>query len=67
MSDIMKKIKHAEMSSVADKAPSKEKPQASMMKKYKQGEFSDAGGKSSKAGLDSSIMKKYTHGEFSKA
>jgi len=61
MSDIMKKYKHAEMSSVADKAPSKEKPQASMMKKYKQG------GKSSKGKLDSSIMKKYTHGEFSKA
>ena len=49
----MKKYKHAEMSSVADKAPSKEKPQASMTKKYKQGEFSDAGGKSSKESLES--------------
>jgi len=52
MSDIMKKYKHAEMSSVADKAPSKEKPQASMMKKYKHGEFSDAGGKAPKEKLE---------------
>ena len=44
MSDIMKKYKHGEFSSVADKAPSKEKIQGNMHKKYSQGEFSGAGG-----------------------
>ena len=47
MSEIMKKIKHGEFSKVADKAPSKEKIQGDMHKKYSQGEFSNAGGKSS--------------------
>ena len=64
MSDIMKKIKHAEMSSVADKAPSKEKPQASMMKKYSQGEFSGAGAKASKDKLESWSTTKIKHGSF---
>ncbi len=42
---IMKKYKHGEFSSVADKAPSKEKIQGNMHKKYSHGELSDAGGK----------------------
>jgi len=63
----MKKYKHGEMSSVANGNFSKEKPQAEVMKKYSQGEFSGAGGKASKGKLDSSIMKKIKHGELSKS
>ena len=53
MSDIMKKIKHGEMSSVADGTPSKEKIQGNMHKKYSQGEFSGVGGKAPKESLES--------------
>ncbi len=52
MSEIMKKYKHGEFSSVADKAPSKEKIQGNMHKKYSQGEFSGAGGKAPKEKLE---------------
>ena len=53
MSEIMKKYKHGEFSSVADRAPSKEKIQGNMHKKYSQGEFSGAGGKAPKESLES--------------
>jgi len=49
MAEIMKKIKHGEFSSVADKNPPRGKLDGSIMKKYSHGEFSGAGGKSSNA------------------
>ena len=52
MSEIMKKIKHAEMSSVADKTPARGKLDGSIMKKYSHGEFSGAGGKAPKEKLE---------------
>ena len=64
MSEIMKKIKHGEFSKVADGAPSKEKIQGSMNKKYSHGEFSDAGGKSSNAKPDSWSTTKIKQGSF---
>ena len=51
MSEIMKKIKHAEMSSVADGVPARGKLDGGIMKKYSHGEFSGAGGKAPKEKL----------------
>ena len=48
----MKKYKHAEMSEVADKTPARGKLDSSIMKEYKQGEFSGAGGKAPKEKLE---------------
>ena len=62
----MKKYKHGEFSSVADGAPSKEKIQGNMYKKYSQGEFSDAGGKKANAKLDAFSTKMYKQGELAK-
>ena len=41
----MKKVKHGEFSSVADKTPARGKLDGGIMKKYSHGEFSGAGGK----------------------
>ena len=60
----MKKYKHGEFSSVADKAPSKEKIQGNMHKKYSQGEFSGAGGKAPKESLESWSKAKIKQGSF---
>ena len=64
MSEIMKKIKHAEMSSVADGVPARGKLDSSIMKKYSHGEFSDAGGKAPKEKLESWSKAKIKHGSF---
>ena len=64
MSEIMKKYKHGEFSKVADGAPSKEKIQGDMHKKYSQGEFSGAGGKASKESLESWSKAKIKQGSF---
>ncbi len=64
MSEIMKKIKHGEFSKVADGAPSKEKIQGGMNKKYSHGEFSDAGGKAANAKPESWSKAKIKQGSF---
>ena len=60
----MKKIKHGEFSKVADGAPSKEKIQGVMNKKYSHGEFSDAGGKAANAKPESWSKAKIKQGSF---
>ena len=52
MSEIMKKVKHGEFSSVADKTPARGKLDGGIMKKYSHGEFSGAGGKAPKEKLE---------------
>ena len=63
---IMKKYKHGEMGEEYG-MPSKEKPQAGLLKKYSTGELSNvADGAPAKEKPQADILKKDTTGEFSK-
>ena len=63
---IMKKYKQGEVG-MEYGMPSKEKPQAGLLKKYSTGELSNvADGAPAKEKPQADILKKYTTGEFSK-
>ena len=62
----MKKVKHGEFSSVADKTPARGKLDGGIMKKYSHGEFSGAGGKASKEKPEAWSKEKIKHGSFNK-